>query len=63
MIGAVWGLAVVGRTNAKGMPKLADAALLAETSATRSSSSGRRAPFSGRSPPPSRRSHAGAAGR
>jgi len=31
MIGAVWGLAVVGRTNAKGMPKLADAALLAET--------------------------------
>ena len=31
MIGAVWGLAVLGRTNAKGMPKLADAALLAET--------------------------------
>ena len=31
MIGAAWGLAVVGRTNAKGMPKLADAALLAET--------------------------------
>jgi len=31
MIAAVWGLAVVGRTNAKGMPKLADAALLAET--------------------------------
>jgi hypothetical protein len=30
MIGAVWGLAVVGRTNAKGMPKLVDAALLAE---------------------------------
>ncbi len=31
MIGAVWGLAVVGRTTAKGMPKLVDAALLAET--------------------------------
>ena len=31
MIGAVRGLAVLGRTNAKGMPKLADAALLAET--------------------------------
>ena len=31
MIGAAWGLAVLGRTNAKGMPKLADAALLAET--------------------------------
>ena len=30
MIGAVWGLAVVGRTSAKGMPKLVDAALLAE---------------------------------
>jgi len=30
MIGAAWGLAVVGRTNAKGMPKLVDAALLAE---------------------------------
>ena len=30
MIGAVWGLAVVGRTNVKGMPKLVDAALLAE---------------------------------
>ena len=30
MIGAVWGLAVLGRTNAKGMPKLLDAALLAE---------------------------------
>ena len=35
MIGAVWGLAVLGRTNAKGMPKLADAALLAETFAQR----------------------------
>ena len=31
MIGAVWGLAVAGRTTAKGMPKLVDAALLAET--------------------------------
>jgi quercetin dioxygenase-like cupin family protein len=31
MIGAVWGLATLGRTTAKGMPKLADAALLAET--------------------------------
>ena len=30
MIGAAWGLAVAGRTNAKGMPKLVDAALLAE---------------------------------
>ncbi len=30
MIGAVWGLAVLGRTTAKGMPKLLDAALLAE---------------------------------
>jgi quercetin dioxygenase-like cupin family protein len=30
MIGAVWGLAVVGRTNAKGMPGPIDAALLAE---------------------------------
>lgn len=30
MIGAVWGLAVVGRTNRKGMPGLVDAALLAE---------------------------------
>ena len=30
MIGAAWGLAVIGRTNAKGMPKLVDAALLAE---------------------------------
>jgi quercetin dioxygenase-like cupin family protein len=30
MIGAVWGLAIVGRTNAKGMPGLVDAALLAE---------------------------------
>jgi quercetin dioxygenase-like cupin family protein len=30
MIGAVWGLAVVGRTNAKGMPHPIDAALLAE---------------------------------
>jgi len=30
MIGAVWGLAVAGRTNAKGMPGLVDAALLAE---------------------------------
>jgi quercetin dioxygenase-like cupin family protein len=30
MIGAVWGLAVAGRSNAKGMPKLVDAALLAE---------------------------------
>ena len=30
MIGAVWGLAVLGRTNAKGMPGLLDAALLAE---------------------------------
>jgi mannose-6-phosphate isomerase-like protein (cupin superfamily) len=30
MIGAVWGLAVAGRTNAKGMPGLLDAALLAE---------------------------------
>jgi quercetin dioxygenase-like cupin family protein len=30
MIGAVWGLAVVGRTNRKGMPGLLDAALLAE---------------------------------
>ena len=30
MIGAVWGLAVVGRTNAKGMPGPVDAALLAE---------------------------------
>jgi quercetin dioxygenase-like cupin family protein len=30
MIGAVWGLGVLGRTNAKGMPRLLDAALLAE---------------------------------
>ncbi len=30
MIGAVWGLAVLGRTNAKGMPGLLDTALLAE---------------------------------
>ena len=30
MIGAVWGLAVFGRTNAKGMPGPIDAALLAE---------------------------------
>ena len=30
MIGAVWGLAVVGRTNAKGMPGPVDAALLVE---------------------------------
>ena len=30
MIGAVWGLAVLGRTNAKGMPAPLDAALLAE---------------------------------
>lgn len=30
MIAAVWGLAVLGRTNAKGMPKLLDGALLAE---------------------------------
>jgi len=30
MIAAVWGLAVVGRTNAKGMPGPVDAALLAE---------------------------------
>ncbi|HZO35534.1 MAG TPA: cupin domain-containing protein [Solirubrobacteraceae bacterium] len=30
MIGAVWGLGVLGRTNAKGMPGLLDAALLAE---------------------------------
>ena len=30
MIGAVWGLAVVGRTNPKGMPGPVDAALLAE---------------------------------
>ena len=30
MIGAVWGLAVRGRTDAKGMPRLLDAALLAE---------------------------------
>jgi hypothetical protein len=30
MIGAVWGLAVLGRTNRKGMPGLVDAALLAE---------------------------------
>jgi mannose-6-phosphate isomerase-like protein (cupin superfamily) len=30
MIGAVWGLAVAGRTNAKGMPGPIDAALLAE---------------------------------
>lgn len=30
MIGAVWGLAVLGRTNAKGMTGLLDAALLAE---------------------------------
>jgi quercetin dioxygenase-like cupin family protein len=30
MIGAVWGLAASGRTNAKGMPRLLDAALLAE---------------------------------
>jgi len=29
-IGAVWGLAAVGRTNRKGMPGLVDAALLAE---------------------------------
>ena len=34
MIGAVWGLAVVGRTKAKGMPGPVDAALLAERSAT-----------------------------
>ncbi len=30
MIGAVWGLAILGRTNAKGMPGILDAALLAE---------------------------------
>jgi quercetin dioxygenase-like cupin family protein len=30
MIGAVWGLAVLGRSNPKGMPKLLDAALLTE---------------------------------
>ena len=30
MIGAAWGLAAVGRTNAKGMPGPVDAALLAE---------------------------------
>ena len=30
MIGAVWGLAALGRTTAKGMPRLPDAALLAE---------------------------------
>src|SRR5215210_1893523 len=30
MIGAVWGLAVLGRTNAKGMPAPLDAALLVE---------------------------------
>jgi quercetin dioxygenase-like cupin family protein len=30
MIGAVWGLGVLGRTNGKGMPGLLDAALLAE---------------------------------
>ena len=30
MIGAVWGLAVLGRTNAKGMPGILDAALLAK---------------------------------
>jgi quercetin dioxygenase-like cupin family protein len=30
MLGAVWGLAAVGRTNRKGMPGLLDAALLAE---------------------------------
>lgn len=30
MIGAVWGLAVMGRTNPKGMPGPLDAALLAE---------------------------------
>jgi mannose-6-phosphate isomerase-like protein (cupin superfamily) len=30
MIGAVWGLAAVGRTNAKGMPGAVDAALLME---------------------------------
>jgi quercetin dioxygenase-like cupin family protein len=30
MIGAIFGLAVLGRTNAKGMPRLLDAALLAE---------------------------------
>jgi quercetin dioxygenase-like cupin family protein len=30
MIGVVWGLGVRGRTNAKGMPRLLDAALLAE---------------------------------
>lgn len=30
MIGAVWGLAVRGRTNARGMPRLLEAALLAE---------------------------------
>ena len=30
MVGAVWGLAVLGRTNAKGMPGILDAALLAE---------------------------------
>jgi len=30
MIGVVWGLAALGRTNARGMPGLLDAALLAE---------------------------------
>jgi quercetin dioxygenase-like cupin family protein len=30
MLGAVWGLAVAGRTNRKGMPSLLDAALLVE---------------------------------
>lgn len=30
MVGALWGVAAVGRANGKGMPKLADAALLAE---------------------------------
>ena len=30
MIGAVWGLAVLGRTTPKGIPRLLDAALLAE---------------------------------
>ena len=30
MIGAVWGLAVAGRTGPKGMPKPVDAALMAE---------------------------------
>ncbi len=30
MIGAVWGLAALGRSDAKGMPRIVDAALLAE---------------------------------